>query len=65
MNTLRMSQLGHSGSSTYRDASARPSGDDKIKVAKLDLFFGDRNKLDDWLNQMLIYFRIERVSDEK
>ena len=41
-------------SSTNRDASItsnyRAKGDDKIKVAKPDFFYGDRHKLDDWLN---------------
>lgn len=32
-----------------------------MKVAKLDMFYKDRYKLDDWLNQILIYFALENV----
>ncbi len=56
-------------SSTNRDASVasnhRGRGDDKVKVAKPDYFYGDRHKLDNWLNQVLLYFRMEEVGAEK
>lgn len=36
-----------------------------MKVAKPDFFYGDRYKLDDWLNQILLYFTLENVKEEK
>ena len=36
-----------------------------MKVAKPDMFYRDRYKLDDWLNQVLLYFVIEGVPETK
>ena len=41
------------------------SSDDKLKTARPDFFHGERHKLDDWLNQMLLYFRFEGVREER
>src|ERR1700744_246091 len=48
-------------------STKRASTDDttKMTVAKPDHWHGDRVKLDDWFNQLLIYFRIEKVPKEK
>lgn len=35
-----------------------------MKVAKPDYFHGERNKLDDWVNQMMMYFVLEGISNE-
>ena len=43
----------------------RTGTDDKMKVARPDFFYGDRYKLDDWLNQILLYFHLEGVKEEK
>ncbi len=56
--------------STNRDtsvASVNRTGttDDNMKVAKPDFYYGDRYKLDDWLNQVLLYFTLENVKDGK
>lgn len=55
---------------TQRDSSVAStnrasSHDDKMKVAKPDMFYGDRYKLDDWLNQVLLYFVMEGVPETK
>ena len=31
--------------------------DGKISVAKPDLFYSERNKVDDWLMQLQVYFQ--------
>ena len=36
-----------------------------MKVAKPDMFYGDRYKLDDWLNQVLLYFGMEGIPEAK
>ena len=33
--------------------------DGKISVAKPDLFYGERNKVDDWLMQLQVYFQFQ------
>ena len=33
--------------------------DGKIGIAKLDLFYGERNKVDDWLMQLQVYFQFQ------
>ena len=55
---------------TQRDSSVAStnrasSHDDKMKVAKPDMFYGDRYKLDDWLNQVLLYFGMEGIPEAK
>ena len=56
-----MSQQGEG--SKAREESTTRGKDDKQKLsAKPDYFTGDRNKLDAWINQMLIYFTLESVS---
>lgn len=38
---------------------------DNIKINKPDVFKGDRRKLDDWLNQMEIYFFFEKTPNDQ
>ena len=33
--------------------------DRKISVAKPDLFYSERNKVDDWLMQLQVYFQFQ------
>ena len=67
MNTLRMSQSGHTErGSTGRDTStARPTTNDKANSAKPDFYYGDRNKYDDWKNQVMMYILMERIQPDK
>ncbi len=52
-------------SSRQRDTSNAPAkkekSDNKI-AAKPEYFYGDRNRLEAWINQMLIYFTVEQVT---
>ena len=41
------------------------SSDNKLKIARPDFFYGEQHKLDDWLNQMLLYFCFEGVREER
>ena len=36
-----------------------------MKVAKPDFFHGERNKFNSWVNQILLYFRLESISESK
>ena len=44
--------------STYRDK-------DDTKVAKPDLYYGDRQGLDDWITQMETYFQFTPIESNK
>ena len=57
-----MSSIDRSASTA---SATRSRSDDKMKVAKPDFFYGDRYKLDDWLNQILLYFKMEEVKEDK
>ena len=35
------------------------------RIAKPDYYYGDRNKLDDWINQTGLYFRLEGIPDNR
>ncbi|KAI6849248.1 hypothetical protein KC323_g9575 [Hortaea werneckii] len=51
--------------SENRDTSVQQrTNDNNIKVAKPDYYYGDRSKLDDWLNQMALYFRFENITQD-
>ena len=51
--------------SENRDTSVQQrTHDNSIKVAKPDYYYGDRSKLDDWLNQMALYFRFENITQD-
>ena len=51
--------------SENRDTSVQQrTNDNSIKVAKPDYYYGDRSKLDDWLNQMALYFRFENITQD-
>lgn len=45
-----------SGQRTPAAGNPHVNHDDKVRVNKPDTFTGDRNKLDDWLTQMEVYF---------
>jgi len=47
-----------------RMTDAGPTGNNN-KSARPDYFYGDRNALDDWINQMEIYFMFNNVDDDK
>ncbi|KAI7019968.1 hypothetical protein KC355_g2898, partial [Hortaea werneckii] len=49
-----------------RDASVQPTPrtNDTVKVAKPDFFYGERTKLDDWLNQLMIFFKEEGITKD-
>ena len=55
-----------------RDSSVQPRptsttparSNDSVKVAKPDFFHGERSKLDDWLNQLMIFFKEEGVRQD-
>ena len=36
-----------------------------MKTAKPDFFYGDRDKVDDWLNQMALYFHLHLITVNK
>ena len=36
-----------------------------MKVAKPDFFYGERNKFNGWVNQILLYFRMEGIGESK
>ena len=40
-------------------------GRDQGKAAKPDFYYGDRNKLEDWVNQVLTYIYLEKIPDDK
>ncbi|KAK5107183.1 hypothetical protein LTR62_001655 [Meristemomyces frigidus] len=49
-------------SSTTRASAPTNEGYRSAKYsAKPDYFFGDRKKLEDWLNQIMLYFKLERI----
>ena len=51
--------------SENRDTSVQQrTHDNNIKVARPDYYYGDRSKLDDWLNQMALYFRFENITQD-
>ena len=50
-------------SSTREASTTRAHDNSSSKVAKPDFFYGDRNKLDDWINQVYLYFRLEGIPD--
>ena len=61
-----MSQSGHTErGSTTRDASAVRPPNDKTQTSKPEYYYGDRNKFEDWVNQLLMYFLLEGVRPEK
>ena len=41
------------------------SDNDKVKVNKPDIYHGDRNKLDNWLTQVDVYFAFNHVPKGK
>ncbi|KAI7517710.1 hypothetical protein KC331_g21573, partial [Hortaea werneckii] len=55
-----------------RDSSVQPRptsttptrSNDNVKVAKPDFFHGERSKLDDWLNQLMIFFKMEGITQD-
>ncbi|KAI7212293.1 hypothetical protein KC365_g14651 [Hortaea werneckii] len=49
-----------------RPASTAPTNrsNDNVKVAKPDFFHGERSKLDDWLHQLMIFFRMEGINQD-
>ncbi|KAI7152047.1 hypothetical protein KC349_g9171 [Hortaea werneckii] len=49
-----------------RPASTAPTtrSNDNSKVAKPDFFHGERAKLDDWLNQLMIFFKMEGITQD-
>ncbi|KAI6813192.1 hypothetical protein KC342_g16956 [Hortaea werneckii] len=52
-----------------RDASVQPQprpvrSNVNVKVAKPEFFYGERSKLDDWLNQLMIFFKEEGVNKD-
>ncbi len=55
-------------STNNRDSSVasttRASGDTYLKVARPDFYYRDCNKLDDWLNQIMLYFRLEGIRED-
>jgi hypothetical protein len=67
LNALRMS---HSSNSTPRGTPSEVGGTrttnrDDSKVAKPDLYYGDRQGLDDWLNQMDLYYIFTPMEEAK
>ena len=50
------------GGSTSRNDKGN---DGASKVAKPDLYYGDRNKLEDWLNQMSLYFKFNEITKDQ
>jgi hypothetical protein len=67
LNALRMSQ---SSNNTPRGTPSEVGGTrttnrDDSKVAKPDLYYGDRQGLDDWLNQMDLYFIFTPIEERK
>jgi hypothetical protein len=62
--------MSHSSNSTPRGTPSEVGGTrtttrDDSKVAKPDLYYGDRQGLDDWLTQMDIYFQFTPVEPNK
>ena len=52
--------------STSRATTSTNEGSGTAKYsAKPDFFYGDRNKLDDWLNQIMLYFPLEGITNEQ
>ena len=47
-----------------RPASRTTDRGDKAKVARPDFYYSDRNKLDDWLNQIVMYITYRDVKTE-
>ncbi len=60
-----MSTSGKNGSSHREGSTNRAPDLGYSKVAKPDFFYGDRNKLDDWLNQVMLFLRQERIQPEQ
>lgn len=54
---------------SYRDASvastARATDNSSEKIGKPDYFQGERSKLDDWVNQMMLYFALNRINNDQ
>jgi hypothetical protein len=64
--------MSHSSNSTPRGTPSEVGGTrttstnrDDSKVAKPDLYYGDRQGLDDWLNQMDLYFIFTPMEERK
>lgn len=38
--------------------------DDKMKIGMPDWYYGDRNALDDWINQLDMYLKFNQVPDD-
>ena len=54
--------------SDTRESSVAPATADNKKgdkAAKPDFFYGDRNKVDDWFNQLYLYFHLEGFTSEQ
>ena len=56
----------HQRDSSVASTSRSPTQDDnKMKVSKPDAFYGDRYKLENWINQILLYFYLENIPSNK
>ena len=62
LKTLRMSTSGvyAHGTLSVSHHQHDTSNERGISVAKPDLFYGDHNKVDDWLMQLQVYFTFQR-----
>ena len=62
LKTLRMSTSGVYAHGTLSVSHHQHSTDNErgISVAKPDLFYGDYDKVDDWLMQLQVYFTFQR-----
>ena len=61
-----MSTTGSVRGSGHRDETPTPTTDRRNdSKTKVDFFYGDRNKLDDWINQLLLHFELDGISSHK